>query len=219
MNELVRMSTQEISKGIPVTDSLIVSERFEVSHLSVLRLIEKYSDDISQFGKLTVFQIPRVSQREHRAYELNEQQFSLLVMYMKNTKIAREYKMKFVKAFYFLRNEMFARQELRQLGKHVRKSLTDTIQDKLSEEGNFKHFAYSNYSKLIYKKVLGCTVKNYKEINNIAEGKNIRDFISIEQLEQIQEIESKIAAYIEMRTDLTKNDKEVYEEVKKYIFG
>ena len=217
MNELVRMSTQEISKGIPVTDSLIVSERFEVSHLSVTKLIDKYAEDSSQFGKLTSFQMTRDSQRTIKCYELNEQQFSLLVMYMKNTKIAREYKMKFVKAFYFMKNELLARSETRHIGIKNRKLLTDAIRDKVDEGTTFKAFAYGNYSKLVYKKVLGETVKSFKERNGLTKEDNVRNHLTIEQLEKVQDIESKIATYLEIRKDMGESDKQIYDEIKNHI--
>lgn len=218
MNELVRLSTNDVSKAIPVTDSNIIAEKFEVSHISVVKLIEKYSDDLKRFGKLTSFQMTRDnSQRSSKFYELNEMQFSLLVMYMKNTKIAREFKIKFVEAFFLMKNELQARNETRYIGKSVRKELTDTIKNKVKEDGNFKRFAYGNYSKLVYKKVLGMTVKKAKEQRGLKEKDNIRNFLTIDELKQVQELESKIAYYIEMRTDLTDDDKEVYSEVKKYI--
>lgn len=218
MNELVRLNTNDVSKAIPVTDSNIIAKKFEVSHISVVKLIEKYSDDLKRFGKLTSFQMTRDnSQRSSKFYELNEMQFSLLVMYMKNTKIAREFKIKFVEAFFLMKNELQARNETRYIGKSVRKSLTDTIKNKVKEDGNFKRFAYGNYSKLVYKKVLGMTVKKAKEQRGLKEKDNIRNFLTIDELKQVQELESKIAYYIEMRTDLTDDDKEVYTEVKKYI--
>jgi len=216
--DLIRLTTQNVSKAIPVTDSLIVSEKFKVTHLSVIKLIEKHSDDIENFGKLTSFQMTRdFSQRTSKYYELNEMQFSLLVMYMKNTGIAREYKIKFVKGFFLMRNELQVRQETRRLSITIRKSLTDTIKNKVNEEGNFKKFAYGNYSKLVMKKILGKTVKKIKEERGLKEKDNLRNFLSIDELEKVQDLESKIAGYIEMRTDITRDDKEIYQEVKKYI--
>lgn len=218
MNELVRLNTNDVSKAIPVTDSNIIADKFEVSHISVVKLIEKYSEDLTRFGKLTSFQMTRDnSQRSSKFYELNEMQFSLLVMYMKNTKTAREFKIKFVEAFFLMKNELQARSETRYIGKSVRKELTDTIKSKVKEEGSFKRFAYSNYSKLVYKKVLGMTVKKAKEQRGLKEKDNIRNFLTIDELKQVQELESKIAYYIEMRTGSSDDDKEVYYEVKKYI--
>ena len=216
--ELVRLTTQDVGKAIPITDTIIISEKFGVTNLSVVKLIDKYIDDIEQFGKLTSFQMTRDnSQRSYKCYELNEMQFSLLVMYMKNTKLARDYKIKFVKAFFLMKNELQARQETRHIGIEARNKLTDMIKNKVDEEGNFKKFAYSNYSKLVYKKVIGKNVKKIKEERNLKKSDNLRNFLTIEELEKVQELESKIASYIEMRKDLNNNDKEIYNEVKKYI--
>ena len=215
---LVRLNTQDVAKALPVTDTTIVAEKFGVNHLSVVKLVEKHKDDLIEFGKLVSFQMTlNNSKRTTKCYELNEQQFSLLVMYMKNTEIARKYKKLFVHHFYLMRNELQARVETRKFSKQTRKSLTDTIKDKVSDDGNFKKYAYGNYSKLVYKVVTGMDVKKYKSLHGLKEKDNIRDFFSLEEIEKVQELESKIAYYIEMRTDITGNDKETYAEVKKYV--
>ena len=55
MNELVRLSTQDVSRAVPVTDSFIVSEKFGVSHKAVTNIIRKYKQDFEVFGKLEHF--------------------------------------------------------------------------------------------------------------------------------------------------------------------
>ena len=139
----------------------------------------------------------------------------MLVTYFKNTDLIREYKKKFVKAFYLMKNELQARQETRHISTSIRKSLTDSINNN-TDEGNFKTYAYSNYSKLIYKKLFGKTVKKLKEERGIPEKANPRDYLTIEELERVQEIESKIATYIEMKKELS-DDKTIYEEIKQII--
>lgn len=210
--DLVRLTTEDVGKGIPITDTKIVSTKLELKHHSVTRLIRNYKDDFKEFGEVG-FEI----QGKEKVYLLNEQQFTLLVTYFKNTDIVREYKKKFVKAFFLMKNELQARQETRHIGVSIRKSLTDTIKSKTDEGTNFKKFAYSNYSKLVYKKVLGKTVKKLKEDRGLKQKDNLRDYLSIEELEKVQDLESKIAFYIEMRKDLSNNDKGIYQEVKKYI--
>ena len=71
------------------------------------------------------------------------------------------------------------------------------------------------FVSLFIKKILGMNVKRFKEINKLKESDNVRNFLTLEQLEKVQAMESKIATYIEMRTDLIKDDKLVYEEIKK----
>ena len=41
--------------------------------------------------------------------------------------------------------------------------------------------------------------------------------MTIEELEKVQELESKIATYIEFTDNAGKTDKEIYQDVKTYI--
>lgn len=220
MNELVRLTTQDVSKAIPVTDTFVISEFLELNHKSVIQLARKYEGDLAEFGGVTFEMLPfetngGVQNRE--VMILNESQSTLLITYMKNTEKVRDFKKKLIKNFYLMKNELQARQETRHIGIAIRKDLTETIKNKVSDGGNFKKFAYGNYSKLVYKKVLGTTVKKAKEDRGLKESDNIRNFLTMQELEQVQALESKIAFYIEMRTDISQNDKEVYAEVKDYI--
>lgn len=218
MNELVRLTTQDVGKAIPITDTLIIAEKYQIKHLSVVKLIEKYSEDFKEFGELTSFQMTLENGRKSfRAYELSEEHFYLLVTYIKNTEIARFYKKEFIKQFSKMKKELTARIETRHIGIAARKNLTDTIKKCVTDEGNFKSFAYSTYSKLVYKKVLGKDVKKAKEERNVKEKENIRDYLTIEELEKVQDLESKIATYIEFTDNAGKTDKEIYQDVKTYI--
>jgi len=217
-NELVRLSTQDVGKGIPITDSFIISKKFKVTNLSVVKLVKKYKSDFLEFGKLNAFQMTRDNkQRSFEVFVFNEAQFYLLVTYMKNTEVARFYKKEFVKAFMNAKNELVVRIETRKFGKFLRKSLTDAIKNCITDEGNFKKFAYSNYSRLVYRKVLGKKVKTIKEERGLKATDNIRNFLSNNELEQVQELESKIATFIEFTDNADKTDKEIYSDVKKYI--
>ncbi len=215
--ELVRLNTQDVSKAIPITDSFIVSEKFGVSHKAVTNIIRKYKKDFEIFGTLEHFKNAYDTKKETMTFLLNEEQFYLLVTYMKNTEIARKYKIEFVKAFSFIKKELLARVGTRHLAKEKRLILTDTIKNCVTDESNFKKFAYSTYSKLVYKKVLGKDVKKAKEERELKEKDNLRDFLTIEELEKVQDLESKIATYIEFTDNSGKTDKEIYQDVKAYI--
>lgn len=217
--ELVRLTTQDVGKGIPITDSLILSYNLEREHSNIQRLILKYQDDINEFGKLGIEIRPLESGQLQKVYLLNEMQATFLITLMRNTKPVLEFKKRLVKAFFFMKNELQVRQETRHIGIIQRKSLTDTIKTKVDDDTNFKKFAYSNYTKLVYKQVLGNTVKKLKEERGLKTKDNLRDFLTIEELEKVQDLESKIATYIEMRKDLIGSDKEIYQEVSKFVKG
>ena len=216
--ELVRLNTQDVSKAIPVTNSLIISEKYGVSHKSVTNILRKYKKDFEEFGELEHFKNAlENATRETMVFNLNEEQFYLLVTYMKNTEIARKYKIEFIKAFSFYKKELLVRINTRHLVKEKRLNLTDSIKNCVTDDGNFKKFAYSTYSKLVYKKVLGKDVKKSKEERGLKEKNNLRDFLTIEELEKVQDLESKIATYIEFTDNNGKTDKEIYQDVKTYI--
>jgi phage regulator Rha-like protein len=218
LNQIVQLTTQDISSAIPVTTSLAVAEQYQVDHKSIMDLVKRHEEDFEELGKLTRFEIaPVLSQRSASAYNLNEEQFYLLVTFMKNTPIARRAKIEFVKMFALMKRELMARAETRHIGKAMRFSLTDSIRDHMADGTNAKKFAYSNYTKLVYKRILGMDVKAAKQTRRVPEGGNIRDFLTIAELERVQALESKIAAFIEISDTEGKDDKAVYAMVKAYV--
>ena len=219
MNELVRLTTQDVGKAIPVTDTLIVAEKIQYEHYIVTRLIKKHIEDFREFGTID-FESRLLNSKNVEVYLLNENQFYLLVTYLKATKkspLILELKKEIVRQFSAMKSELTARIETRHIGIAARKNLTDTIKKCVTDEGNFKNWAYSTYSKLVYKKVLGKDVKKAKLERNVKEKENIRDYLTIEELEKVQDLESKIATFIEFTDTNNMTDKEVYEIVKAHI--
>lgn len=222
--ELVSLNTQDVSKAMPITDSLLVAEKFKKSHNIVMRDIRKLEQElISSLEKedISLYKFVQSEYIDERGkkqpfYQMNRDFFLMLVMGYR-TKEAYKIKHKFIQAFNFMEKELQARIETRHLSIEKRKSLTDTIKNCVTDESNFKKFAYSTYSKLVYKKVLGKTVKKAKEELGLKETDNIRNFLTIEQLERVQDLESKIATYIEFTDNSHKTDKEIYRDVKNYI--
>lgn len=219
MNEIVSLTTADVSRAIPVTDSKTVAEKYEVPHHTITRIIRRYPGDFDEFGKVGQLVQALESGQSEKTYLLNEEHFYLLVTFMKNTEIARRAKIEFVKAFSRAKKELLARTETRKIGKAARLSITDAIRDHISPEGNFKKFAYGNYSKLVYKRVIEMDVKHAKEDRGCPESGNLRDYLTIEELDRVQDLESKIAGFIEVSDTEGKNDKEIYQMVKQWIDG
>jgi len=215
--ELVRFTTQDVSKAIPITDSLIIAENLDYQHFRLTALIKKHLDDFEDFGAIT-FQKCLLNSKNVEVMLLNQGQFLLLITYLRATKKnqkVRDLKKQMVREFVLMRNELNARIETRHIGKVARFSLTDSIKNNVGESGRFKSYAYGNYTKIIYKKVLGMTVKKFKEKHDIPKDDNIRDYLSIKTLQEVQELESKVATIIEFSK--CKNNKEVYAEIKTYL--
>lgn len=217
MTDIVSLTTADVSRAISVTTSKIVADLYEVPHHTITRIIRRYTPDFEEFGKVgqAVHALP--SGQSEKTYLMNEDQFYLLVTFMKNTEIARRAKVELVKAFSFKKKELLARTETRKIGKHDRLLITDAIRDHVSPEGNFKKFAYGNYTKLVYKRVLGKDVKRSKAERKCPEGGNLRDYLTIEELDRVQDLESKIAGFIEVSDTAGKDDKQIYQMVKTWL--
>ena len=222
MNEIVQLTTQDVSSAIPVTTSLIVANEFDKQHKSVLKAIRGIMSDMGDRRKMEpIYYVNKITYqdvygRDQEAFEMNEPFFMLLAMGFTGVK-ALSLKTAFIKAFVMMKNELSARSETRHIGKAARLSITDSIRDHVQDGTNFKKFAYGNYTKLVYKRILGMEVKKAKEARRVPADGNIRDFLSIEELEKVQALESKIAAFIEISDTKGKDDKAIYAMVKEYV--
>jgi len=88
----------------PLTTSLAIAEGTEQQHASVIKLVRKYKTDLKEFGLLG-FEIRPRTEGQHGGGDteyvlLNEPQATLLLTYMSNTPVVRQFKKKLVRAFY-----------------------------------------------------------------------------------------------------------------------
>lgn len=222
MNEIVQLTTADVSRAIPVTTSRLVSELFKKEHAKVIRSIKDLINQLGDDAKSGAIyfceelQYKDTQNRNQIEYRMNEQFFLLLVMGFTGEKALRV-KTAFIREFYRMRSELLARSETRRIGKAARLSITDAISGHVSPEGNFKKFAYGNYTKLVYKRVLGTDVKKAKEARRVPDGGNLRDYLTTDELDKVQELESKIAGFIEVSDTAGKDDKQIYQMVKAWI--
>lgn len=219
--ELVILSTQDIRKSFPITTSLIVSKQFGKNHNQVLRDIRKLLTSLQDSLPYQDSSLYKIGQseyinergRSYPLYTMNERFFIMLVMGY-NTEKAFYIKNLFINQFEMMKHEILIRSETRHIGVVSRKLLTESI-DKNTPSGTFKNFAYSNYSRMVYKKVLGCPVNKFKDNNDISREENIRDYFDISTLEKIHDIESKIAGIIEFNKDI--HHKDLYHKISQFV--
>lgn len=98
MTELIKLTGEKI----PVVESTVIAEGVGIEHAAVLKLIRRYLPDFEAFGNLR-FEIRRFQttkgEREREVALLNEDQAMLLFTYLKNTEIARKFKVRLILAF------------------------------------------------------------------------------------------------------------------------
>lgn len=97
-----------LSDGNAVTTSLVIAEGTEAQHASVIRLVRDNLADFEEFGRvgfeIRPFETAGGTQ-ERTVAVLNEQHATLLMTYMRNSEVVREFKKRLVKAFYTLAAE------------------------------------------------------------------------------------------------------------------
>ncbi|MBX9900791.1 MAG: phage regulatory protein/antirepressor Ant, partial [Burkholderiaceae bacterium] len=100
------MNIVTLQSGQPVATSLAIASGTENDHASVIKLVRTYQSDLEDFGRVG-FEIQPFEtaggKQEREIAILNEQQSTLLLTYMRNSDIVRQFKKALVKAFYELK--------------------------------------------------------------------------------------------------------------------
>lgn len=122
----------EVKKNEVFTTSKIIAECTGNKHHAIRTLIQKYESDFnnSDYGKLSFEMRPLPSGQTEKVYLLNEQQSTLLMTYLRNNDIVREFKKNLVNQFYKMRNFILEKQskewkETRRISKENRLQETD----------------------------------------------------------------------------------------------
>jgi phage regulator Rha-like protein len=89
---------------------IVIAEKTDNLEKSIRNIINRYINDFEQFGQLH-FKNATVKNsvgaiNEEKTYYLNEQQATLLMTYLRNSKIVRIFKINLVKEFYRMRDEI-----------------------------------------------------------------------------------------------------------------
>ena len=222
------MDNLVILKGNDVfTNSWVIAEGTGNSHRAIKSIVDKYSDDFKEFGKLSYHSKWFENEKQKKIFSdnskgvsrektkievilLNEPQATLLITYLRNTEQVRRFKKNLVFEFYRMRDfirekQTPAWQESRQTGITTRKKETDAIKrlcEYATAQGS-KHpeRLYTAYTKLA-KKAAGIT--NRTTATNL-------------QLSVLTVAESIIAQTIDAGIEENKPYKEIYQDCKRKL--
>lgn len=171
-------------KGQAFTNSLIIAEKSENQHESVVRMISNNLIDLEEYGKVEFTDLKSGKRgRPTRMYLLNERQSTLLLTYLDNTDPVKRFKKDLVRAFFkmqdFIKSLQTAKLEFPEF--------TNAIMNAHEEP---KHYHFSNEINMINKIVLGLTAKEFKEQNGIDKSVNsIRPYLNEEQIKAIETLQ------------------------------
>lgn len=185
-------------KKEPYTTNEIIAECAEIDRISVRKLIENHKEDLEAFGILS-FEMTKINDgrgRPRKIYHLNEQQATLLITYLDNTKPVREFKKNLVSAFFEMRDELSKFREQRELEKPTHKTLNEAI-SKWDNAPKPPH-GYSIVSNLLLKLSTG---KNKKKLIEDRGGKTGLDCLTSVELAKYQAYEKAVIPMIELNME------------------
>lgn len=94
-----------VEHGQPVTTTERVAAAAGLQHASVIKMVRDHLTDFEEFGKVR-FEIAKSGGRPTEYAELNEQQAALLFLYQRNTVKVRAFKLRMVKDFARVTDEL-----------------------------------------------------------------------------------------------------------------
>lgn len=206
MKKLVFVSNALISAE-PFTTADIIDDYANISHHAVNTLIDRRKNDLREFGVLSFEMTKPKSKggRPKKIFHLNEQQATLLITYLSNTKAVRNFKKALVRQFFSMRQELDRRKMYKDLEKPVRRSLTDAIK----EWPHNNKWSYKLFTDLICKAVTGMNTKQLKQSRKVNKNATSTEIYTSDELAKYQQIETKVITLIDLGM--------TYEDIKAII--
>ena len=209
MNGLVEVKGNDV-----FTNSKVIAQGTGNQYESVSAIIQKYWNDIEDFGKIEFSDLKSGNHkggRPERIYYLNEEQATFVITLMRNNKIVVKFKKELVRQFYEMRRFIFERQtkgwiQTREQGKLTRKAETSVL-SKLVEYARGQ--GYDHKDELLY--------INYTKLANKICGISGRDNATIEQLSNLTVAENIILHCIDCGIQDNKHYKDIYKDCKKRL--
>lgn len=201
-----RIEKQEVT----VVSSLDVAETFEKDHKHVLEDVRKICDSINTAEISALFYEAcyiASNGKKNPMYYMNRDGFTLLVMGYTGEK-AMKFKFAYIKQFNAMEKVLQGKYVEREKGIAVRQSLTKAIQQSTENDRMHGH-AYSTYTNCIYKVLFGMNASQLRDAYGIGKKENIRDYLTEEQLKEVQSMECLVSGLVACGWD--------YDKVKSFI--
>jgi len=203
-----------------VSSTLIIAKGVNLEHRAVISLINKYKNDLNEFGIMT-FEMSKLRQgRPVKFAWLNEEQATFLITLMKNSKIVVSFKKQLTKEFFKLRKTLqivIVNQknqewiEKRKSGKVSRLTQTDSIK-------NYVDYAKSQGSENAEKYYILLTNMENKALFFLEQKyPNVRNVLAGHQLETIANADRIVARQLQKCIDEKRHYKDGYIMAKKAI--
>lgn len=193
---------------VTIVTSLDVAETFGKEHRRVMQDIRELecSEEFNQHNFVLIDYIDSRN-RKQPMYYITRDGFTLLVMGYTGEKAMR-FKEAYIKQFNAMEKALIGKIKEREKGIAVRQALTKAIQQS-GENDRMHGHAYSTYTDLIYKAVLGKSAKQLREEFEIGKKDNLRDLFSAEELAKVKSVEMVVSGLVDCGWG--------YDEIKGFI--
>lgn len=190
--EIMKVKNEEVT----VVTSLDVAETFGKEHARVLRDIRDLDcSDEFRVGNFAESYYINSQKKKQPLYYITRDGFTLLVMGYTGEK-AMKFKEAYIKQFNAMEKALIGKIKEREKGIAVRQALTKAIQQS-GENDRMHGHAYSTYTDLIYKAVLGKTAKQLRDDYGVGKQNNLRDLLSAEELANVKSVEMVVSGLVD----------------------
>ncbi|KHE76722.1 Rha family transcriptional regulator [Lactococcus lactis] len=203
MKDLAFLTSPDMSKAEVVTNHIVIAQYAGIERTSLRLLINKHKKDFEQFGKL-IFEIstlPDSRGQKVKIYQLNRNQAMLMITYLDNTEVVRNFKIALVKRFDEMEKELYARK----IARAVEKPKGITLHQAISEWNHYSR--HGNTWHTIIRSLLATTVTGLtkKQIQardtDWRKEKTLLDLLDSVEMERYKMLESIAIAMIEAGSD------------------
>lgn len=204
--EIKTLNKEEVT----VVTSLDVAETFGKEHARVLRDIRELDcSEEFRHGNFAESYYVNAQNKKQPMYYITRDGFTLLAMGYTGEK-AMQFKEAYIKQFNAMEKALIGKVKEREKGIAVRQALTNAIKESGENERMHGH-AYSTYTDLIYKAVLGKSAKQLKEEFGIGKQDNLRDSLSTEELAKVKSVEMVVSGLVDCGWG--------YDDIKNFILN
>lgn len=195
---------------VTVVTSLDVAETFGKEHKRVMQDIRELdcSEEFREHNFVPISYTDSMN-RKKPMFVMTRDGFTLLAMGYTGEK-AMQFKEAYIKQFNAMEKALIGKVKEREKGIAVRQALTNALKESGENERMHGH-AYSTYTDLIYKVVLGKSAKQLREELGIGKQDNLRDSLSTEELAKVKSVEMVVSGLVDCGWG--------YDDIKNFILN
>jgi phage regulator Rha-like protein len=217
-----------IENNTPLTTTKIIADETGFLHRSIKNIVNKYKNDILEFGVLHSENVPNMKEtgRNSNVYLLNEEQTSLLIMYLSNTEKVKKFKIAINKQFHYMKKALLQVElnkqnkewlESREKGKETRKKVAKEYENYLKYAIESGSKTYEKKPQLAYSQFTNMVNKSLFDFEFKPKAGTTRNYMTKDQLDIVNSAEILTQKIIQQEIDKGTEYHEIFKITKAKI--